>query len=165
MTRMPVLTRTEALEMLETEFGVTGPEIYLLELVPLIEMAWAANPPRPAEIRLLYEFALRRLAELGEEAAGVEVLRPGQVNDFIERHLAKRPDPRRLAGLRQLASAVIFDHSDAAVNERRRLLILEYCLDIGAASVPHYPYGDHERFSQPEKRLMVELVDTLRPPA
>jgi hypothetical protein len=165
MTAMVTMTRQELLAILEMDHGVSGGEVYLLELVPLIEMAWADGPPRPAEVQLLYEFALRRMAELDGEAGGVDVLTAHQVNAFLDRHLGQRPDPERLKSLRRLAMAFIFEHSDPGVNERRRRAILEYCLDIGAASVGRYPYGRHERFGARKKALMLELVETFRPAA
>lgn len=158
------MDREEILALLETEHGITGSEVYLLELVPLIEMAWADGEPRPAEVKLLYEFALRRLAEL-DEIAGLDVLTADQVNAFLDRYLSTPPDRAALRALRRLAVAFIFEHSDARVNESRRRAILEYCLDIGAAAVGSYPYGRHERFGAREKALMLELVETLRPAA
>lgn len=159
------LTREDALAVLETQYGIRGREVYLLELIPLIEMVWADGQKQKAEVGLVYEFALRRLAELDRQAHGMDVLSAGQVNAFIERFLSKRPNPATLRELRQLAMPVIFDHSDPRVNDKRRRIILEYCLDIGAAAVHRYPYGAHERFSQPEKALLLELVEELQPAA
>ncbi len=159
------MSRDELLAVLESEHGIRGGEVYLLELVPLVEMVWADGTPRPAEVKLLYEFALRRMAELTGEADGVDVLSTGQVNAFLDRHLASPPDPDRLRALRRIAFALLFDHSDPAVNERRRRAIFDYCLDIGAASVGRYPYGAHERFGAPKKALMLELAESLQPAA
>lgn len=164
MTTNNAMDREELLGLLESEHGITGPEVYLLELVPLIEMAWADGRPRPAEVKLLYEFALHRLAEL-DEIAGVDVLTAEQVNGFLDRFLSTAPDRESLRALRRLAIAFILEHSDASVNETRRRAILEYCLDIGAASVGRYPYGRHERFGASEKALMLELVESFRPAA
>lgn len=159
------ITREDALTVLETQYGIQGHEIYLLELIPLIEMVWADGRSKPPEAALVYEFALRRLAELDYEADGLNVLTAGQVNAFVERFLSKQPSPTMLRELRQLAMPVIFDHSDPQVNNKRRRMILEYCLDIGAATVPRYPYDAHERFSPPEKALLLELVEALQPTA
>ncbi len=95
----------------------------------------------------------------------MEVISPDDVNRFLDRHLNTRPERTELRQLRRLSAPIIFDHSDPAVNEARRRLILEYCLDIGAASVQRYPYGAHERFAASEKALLLELADTLRPAA
>lgn len=159
------ITREDALAVLETQYGIRGHEVYLLELIPLIEMVWADGYNQQAEVGLVYEFALRRLAELDREAYGLDVLTAGQVNAFVERFLSKRPNPAMLRELRQLAIPVIFDHSDPRVNNKRRRMILEYCLDIGAAAVDRYPYDAHERFSAPEKALFLDLVDALQPAA
>lgn len=156
------ITRKDALAILETQYGIQGHEVYLLELIPLIEMVWADGHNQQAEVGLVYEFALRRLAELDREAHGINVLTAGQVNAFVERFLSKRPNPSLLRELRRLAMPVIFDHSDPRVNAKRRRMILEYCLDIGAAAVNRYPYDAHERFSPPEKALLLELVDALQ---
>ena len=157
------VTREDACAILESEFGVAGTDIYLLPLVPLIEMAWADGEPRTAELRLLYEFALHHVAELDREAEGLDVLTVDQVNAFLGRFVDKAPRTGQLRRLRMFSIPLIFDHSDPDVNERRRTTLLSYCLDIGAAAVRQYPYGLHERFSSPEKALMLDLVEAFRP--
>lgn len=158
MHKVVNITREHALAILETQYGIQSHEVYLLELIPLIEMVWADGHKQEAEVSLVYKFALRRLAELHCEAHSLDVLTAEQVNAFIERLLSKRPSPVMLRELRRLALPVIFDHSDPQVNDRRHQMILEYCLDIGAAAVACYPYDTHERFSPPEKALLLELT-------
>lgn len=157
------LTREDACAMLETEFGIAGTDIYLLPLIPLIEMAWADGEPQGAELTLLYEFSLHHVAELDREAGGLDVLSADQVNAFLARFIDTPPPAGQLKRIRTLALPVIFDHSDPVVNERRRSQLLSYCLDIGAAVVREYPYGLHERFSGPKKALMLDLVEACRP--
>ena len=153
--------RERALDALEQYHGITGSAVYLLDLIPLIEMAWADGVCRPAEANLVYEFARLRVNQLAAEAGGQAVVSNAEADAFLEQWLAKPPRPGALAAIRQLAGCVMFDHSDPAVNEARRRIILEYCLDIGAASVGRYPYGPHERFTPEEKTLLLELTDSL----
>lgn len=159
------ITRDEALALLKTRHGIYGREVFLLELIPLVEMVWADGVNQPPEVGLVYEYALRRLAEREREAQGEDVPTAGQVNAFVERFISRQPNPATLRELRQLALLVIFDHSDPRVNDQRRRMILEYCLDIGAAAVSRYPYHAHERFSPDEKALLLELVEALQPSA
>ncbi len=151
--------RQLALDALEQLHGINGPAVYLLDLIPLVEMAWADGRCRPAEANLVYEFARRRVRELSEEAGGEAVVTSADAEAFVNRFLGQPPRSGMLPEIRRLAACVIFDHSDPAVNERRRRAVLEYCLDIGAASVGRYPYGPHERFGARKKALLLELAD------
>lgn len=148
---------------LEEEHGVCGAEVYLLDLIPLIEMAWARCPPAPQERRLIYEYALQRVAEIDRDAEGMAGLTAERVNAFLSRYLETPPQPGALRRLRQLALPLIFDASDDSINEQRRRVILGFCLDIGAAVVGHYPYEAHERFSAAEKALFLDLAESFGP--
>lgn len=157
--------RDEILFRLEREHAVTGAEIYLLPLIPLMEMAWAAGPPAAAERRLVYEFALRLLADVDREAQGMAGLSAERVNRFLGRFLDRPTRDDGLRRLRTLATPLILDAgADGTPPEGRRRAILGYCLDIGAAAVGHYPYGAHERFGPRKKAVFLDIADNLHVP-
>ncbi|GEM_PF-815303 len=156
------LGRDERLRILSDEFDIRGVTVYLLDVIPLLEMAWAQHArPGPPEYRLIYEYALRRVAELDNDADGGITINPRRVNALLHRYLKSHNPRGHLCRLRRLAAPLMFDQSDAATNAQQRQRLLDYCLDVGAASVGHYPYEAHERFGAQKKALFREIAQSL----
>ena len=158
------IDREQALHMLVTHYGFQRNHIYLLELIPLIEMLWADGRNQAAEIKLLYQFTLQHMAELSRFAEGNELVPVDQINAFLDRFVHNRPDPKLLRDLREFTLALSFAHSDESRNLMKKRRILDFCMDIAAATVPHYPYGAHERIVAEEKQLLIELMEAFRIP-
>jgi hypothetical protein len=154
----------QTLQILEAEHGITGGQVYLLELIPLIEMVWADGRSQKAEMDLVYRAVLDRMAGLSREAHGEAVVTVEEANAFLDRFLHTRPSPELLRRLRELAGPLVFSDADPAANEQRKDTLLELCMDIAAASVHHYPFGARERFMQAEKDLLLDLMRTLNIP-
>jgi hypothetical protein len=49
----------DAIEELE-RFGITGAQIYLIDLIPLIEMIWADGKAQDAEVSILADYLKAR---------------------------------------------------------------------------------------------------------
>lgn len=155
------LTREEILREIVTNYDLKPHHIYLLDLIPLIEMIWADGKAQSSETSLLYEYVVRHLAELGNEAGGEDVISIEEVNAFLDRFLSVRPDPTLLKKLRELALTLNQQHSEPQTSHRRGTTLLNFCLDIAAAAVKDYPYGKHERIMEAEKRLLMEIMSAL----
>ena len=95
------------------------------------------------------------------DLAGFAVLSRDDGATFLRRFLDERPDPALMATLRALVPPVRLSSLDVARDDRQREQLLRWSLDIGAACVTDYPYGDHDRFSQEEKRCFEALVAAL----
>jgi len=162
MSHVAVPTSAEVLDLLERDYGISGGLIYLLDVVPLIEMVWADGTNQPAEIRLVYKFALDRLAQLSSYAEGQQALSIDETNAFLDRFLSSPPPAGLLRELRQLCLHGSADRVEDPVDRAIRCqTILEYCMDIAAAAVTRYPYGDRERVTREEKGLLLELMGAL----
>jgi hypothetical protein len=161
MQKATPLSRDEIIHVLETEYGITGNLIYLLDLVPLVEMLWSDGKNQTAEISLIYEFATKLAAQLANDAGGVEVVSATDITFFLQHFVHQRPASGLLSSLRTLTQAAIDNDHDAARAQTRKQNILDYCLDIAAASVSTYPYARRDRFIQQEKVLLVELLHSL----
>jgi hypothetical protein len=48
-------TRSEVIEELRS-YNIKGPEVYMIDIIPLIEMIWADGIVQKEEISLLYDF-------------------------------------------------------------------------------------------------------------
>lgn len=156
---MKGLTRPEAVERLERH-GIDGTDVYLLDLIPLIEMMWADGLLQGPEQDLFDRFMLDHVEAINA-LAGTAVLSADQARRFASRFLAERPDDGLLRELRDLVPPMRLQSSDAAGNEVRRRAIVEWCLDIGAACVTGYPYGSRERFKDVEKARFFSILRAL----
>ena len=131
--------------------------IYLLELIPLIEMIWAEGKNKTPEINILYHFTIEHLARLNRDSNSVEVISEDEVNRFIDRFIHERPDPQMLKDLRDVCAIRISEKTDEADRQASREAILNYCIDIAAACASQYPYKFNERIVAEEKKLLIEL--------
>lgn len=147
----------ETVKALSDEFGLPAESVYLLPLVPLIEIMWADGKVQPAEMSLLYDSVTRRLAELHTAAAGEEVLSIADAEAFLDHFLKDRPDPERLRRLRELTVQLM----NATASDAERRSLLDSCMDIAAAAVSTYPYERRDRVMAVEKTLLHELFETL----
>ncbi len=158
---MSDLSREEVLNLMDSQFGITGNQVYLLDLIPLAEMLWVDGKNQPEEINLVYEFAINHIAELSSHVEGEELLSESEINDFMRRFIHTRPSKELLSALRTLANSFIFQNQDVKQNEQRKQRIIDFCIDIASAAVTQYPYDRHDRFIDEEKQLLSELMRTL----
>lgn len=152
------LSREDALRRLENEFGFSGSDFYLLELIPLIEVIWADGVKQEEEMKLLFEFVIKHADRLQKQADGVLVVSEQDIRQFIHRFTRERPSPDLLRTLRMLAHPVIFGNSDVAINQQKSRDIGNYCMDIAAACVTRSPSGHEERIMSFEKELVTEII-------
>jgi hypothetical protein len=147
----------DALETLVGEFGLTPETIYLLPLMPLIEVMWADGVAQPAEISIFYDCLTRHLADLYNQADGEEVISVEVAEKFAGDFLNTRPDPEKMRRLRDL-SVQLLNHSHDA---KLRRSVMDNCLDLAAIAVTRYPYERRERVMSAEKRVLHELFQGL----
>lgn len=147
----------DALETLVGEFGLTPETIYLLPLVPLIEVMWADGVLQPSEISIFYECLTRHLADLYQQADGEEPISVAGAEKFVDGLLTTRPDPEKLHRLRDLSVQLLNLSPDASL----RRSVLDSCLDLAAIAVTRYPYNRRDRVMIAEKRVLHELFESL----
>ena len=147
----------DALESLVGDFGLTSETIYLLPLVPLVEVMWADGMLQRSEVDVFHECLTRYVDSLYRLADNQEVVSVAEAQKFA-RDLFKAPhDPLKLRRLRELAVQVL--NLDPDVENRRT--VMDNCLDLAAIAVSRYPYGRRERVMTAEKQLLHELFETL----
>ena len=135
--------------------------LYLLELIPLIEMIWVDGKNQHQEILILQEFAVKHLGRLSRDAGGLEVISVEDANRFIDFFLTHRPEQHLLAELKALAIERLQNRANAAHNQS----IIDHCMDIAAACVSEYPYRASDRIRVEEKALLQAIIATLELPA
>jgi len=154
------MTREQALNAL-AGYGITGPLVYLIDVIPLIEIMWADNKVQLGEREILNDFLKKHVVRINT-AAGTTVLTMEQAHAFVRSFIETRPDPCLLKLLRSFVEIVHGCSSDPAAAEKIKQTLLSTCIDIAASSVERYPYGIHERFNPAEKQCFFEILDTLK---
>jgi hypothetical protein len=149
--------RAEALRRL-ARFGIRGAEVYLVDLVPLVEMIWADGAAQDEERDELRSYARRHVARLNRQA-GYTVLKEADAEAFVDRFLHERPDPALLAELRALVAPLRLSSSDEADNEALRSSLLASCLHIAARAGA--PEGGTRRITGVERATFFEILDSL----
>ncbi len=153
------LSREDALEELKT-FGISGNNVYFIDIIPLIEMIWADGKVQYGEMTIFNDFLPKHVRHLNK-LAGYEAFLLEDVHKFVSRFFNKKPGSELLKTLRDLASEVGIagsNHDCAAILKES---LLTACLDIAASSTVTYPYGLHERFDPAEKTCFFEILDSL----
>ena len=144
------MDKRELFEQLAEEFDLKPADFYFLELIPLIEVMWLDGKNQESELNILYQFVVEHIAYI-DQAAGAQVLTVKDANDFLGRFAHQKPPQKLLTGLHNIIA------KENGVTEHRKMNILEYCLDISAACVVHYPYGLRERIRHDEKEFLLQL--------
>ena len=138
MTEKAMITREEALERL-SPYGIKGALVYLIDIIPLIEMSWADGIAQDSEIAIINEY-LRHHIDHINDLAGSEILTEKIAHDFVSRFLHKRPDPELLRTLRSLVAPLRLSMSNNDVKNAVRNSLLTACLDIASSAATQYPY-------------------------
>ncbi len=144
------MDKQQQFEQLAREFDLKPADFYFLDLIPLIEVMWMDGKNQPGELKILYQFVLEHIVYI-DQAAGSQVLTVEDANDFLDRFAHQRPAQELLTELHNIVAR------EAGIAEQRKMDVLEYCLDISAACVIHYPYGIRERVRCDEKAFLLKL--------
>ena len=144
---------TDIQKILE-DYNLPANTVYLIELIPLIEMIWADGKNQSHEINTLNRFAIEHIANLSKDANGLEVVSIEDANTFIDYFLSHRPDAELLSELKSLALNRMKQQGDTEKMES----LIDYCIDIAAVCVDRYPYHPSERVRKEEKALLKLII-------
>ena len=131
-------------------FNITGEQIYLIDLIPLVEMAWADDRIQHSEVEILHQY-LKDHVKTINRLAGCRVLSEEGAISFITDLLQSRPDKALVDEVVKIIADYRVDNRTTEEALETKTLILNGCLDIAASAVTKYPYGLTERFTEEEK--------------
>lgn len=154
------MDRKEALEEL-ARLGIEGETVYLIDMIPLIEMIWADGQVQAGEITILDHWIRQQVQHLNQ-MAGYEMIGLADSIRFAKRFLSVRPDPDHLRKIRQCIGPVRLNTPGTNYGKKLLKRILSACMDIAASSVTEYPYGFRDRFNKSEKALFLDILATFR---
>ncbi len=159
IVRRKRMTFREAVAELE-KIGITGADIYLIDLLPLIDMIQADGRKQDQELAILELYKSHRIDDINRQA-GHQILSDETVRNFINRFLAQPPDEKVMRTVRSLLSSVLLSSSDEEHNNALKNSLLATAIDIGASNVEIYPYPDGRydmRFNLDEKKIFMSLL-------
>ncbi len=146
-----VMRRHEVVALLE-RLGVRGPDVYLLDLAPLCEMALVDGQVQEEERVMIHSFLESHLERL-QKQAGAPVVSLGRALRFVDWLLAQ--PLMRLRELRALLPA-LYQGETWALEVRR---ILDAAEAVGAAAAS--PSDPKHAWDKRELDCMWELQDDL----
>lgn len=156
MATTPMTTQA-ALEALAAR-GILGNAVFLLDVLPLVELAWSDGEVHGSERAMILAFLDEHLRSL-DDAAQETVVPRAEALRFVEHYLAERPSEAEFAELRELLRAVRLVGSQGHRNARR---ILDGALAVGgvagAPGNPNRPWDAQElaKLWELEAALQVE---------
>jgi hypothetical protein len=159
MLHLAEMTRQEAIDRLQ-DFGITGEEVYLIDLIPLVEIIWSDGAVQRSELDVFDVYLEQHVRHINS-LAGYSILTIEAAQAFVKRWLTDRPSAALLATLRSLIPPIRLASSDQEGNEKLRSSLLQGCLDIAASSDTPDPYETIEQFCASEKKCWFEIFDTL----
>jgi hypothetical protein len=147
-----------AINQLLKQHGLYDNHVYLLELIPLIQMMWADGKNQEEEIAILNRFAMQHLARLSRLNDGVMPISVEATNEFLKRFTQSPPSDDLLDDLKSLCIGRLTEKSDASKAQFQADNIINFCIDIAAACAEQYPYEFDERIVIEEKRVLRNLM-------
>jgi len=142
------------------KYGIEGKYFYLLDVIPLIELAWADGKIQKMELNLIKKFIEKHILNINN-AAGSNILTFKDGYDFIEKFTKERPNPQLMKILRSMIVPLRLKSKNPEKDYNQKINIIKFCLDIGSCCVKNYPYGERDRFDEDEKNVFIEIVKTL----
>jgi len=158
MDKKQSLTRQEALEKLK-QYGIQGPQVYLIDLIPLIEMIWADDCVQESETNLLYDYLERHVRHI-HKLAGAQILSLKEARAFVDKFIKKRPDAELLRILRGLIEPVR-STADSAYYTAIKKSLLAQCLNIGFSTFTGDSSDKEGRFDSDERKCFFEIMESL----
>ncbi len=159
MTNESKITREEALREL-ARYGIKGARIYLIDVIPLIEMVWADGLAQESEVQILDDYLRKHVAHINSLAKS-DILTMDIARDFVAAFLRKRPDPELLSTLRSFLAPVRFSTSDKTLSDAVRKSLLAACIDIASSAKIDSPNELQKQFNFAEKRCFFEILESM----
>jgi hypothetical protein len=149
-----------ALERLR-RFGVEGKRIYLIDLIPLIEMIWAGGRIVSEPIELLYQYANRHLCHINA-MAGYLLLTTTDATNLAAPYLTSRPDMAVIKRIRECIVPVRLgetrnDYGDMIMNR-----IMSACREILSMSVTKVHLELQHVHCSEEIDMYLDIMKTFR---
>jgi hypothetical protein len=150
----------EAIAKLET-LGIRGVHVYLIDLLPLIDLMWADGQVQDNEKVIFDVYTQNRLEAINKSFDGAITLSRESVEEFFTPYLTKRPEPETMKAIGEILNSVLLSSTNEEWKRELKNSLLAAALDIASSNVTNYPYKNDERFSLQEKECFFSLMKNL----
>ena len=120
-----MISRTNAVKALEG-FGITGEQVYLIDLIPLIEIMWADGQIQKGEVAVLEDYIEKHVNQVNRQA-GCHILSFQMARDFVDRFIDERPSSELMKTLRDFIKPVRMANAAREENEQSTACITTFC--------------------------------------
>lgn len=150
----------QKLSMLLERNGLPPSHVYLLNLIPLIDMVWADGKNQRSELFIVDQYLKDHIKRVNASAEGLEVITFTDYQTFKAYFLERRPARVVLDTLHEICEDHVIESGDNAAQEWEELI--NSCMDIAAACVTEYPFQLKERVCDEEKKRLKMLIRRLQ---
>lgn len=152
------LCREDALARLSL-YGIKGKRVYLIDLIPLIEMTWAGGGRQPEKIDFLDHYIKQHLRHINQ-MAGYLVLSMADATQFTAPYLASHPNMAHLKKIRECIMPVRLGETRNAYGDMIMRRIISACLNLLSISLAQFPHDFQNEYCVEERGMYVDILDS-----
>jgi hypothetical protein len=152
------LCREAALARL-SRYGIEGKRVYLIDLIPLIEMIWAGGQAQAEKIDFLYNFIKPHISHINR-LAGYEALSVADAINFTAPYLASRPNMAHLKKLRECIIPLRFGEVRSDYGDMVERWIVSACRNILSTTLTRYPHELRKKCCSEEGGMFLDILET-----
>lgn len=152
------LCREDALIRLSL-YGIKGKRVYLIDLIPLIEMIRAGGQLQPEKIDYLEHYIKKHLRHINQ-MAGYLVLSMADATQFTAPYLTAHPNMAHLKKIRECIAPVRFGETRNEYGDLIMGRILSACLNLLSISLAQYPDELHDEHCSGERGMYLDIMES-----
>lgn len=152
------LCREDALALLSV-YGIKGKRVYLIDLIPLIEMIWAGGQLQPEKIDFLDHYIKQHLRHINQ-MAGYLVLSMSDATRFTAPYLTAYPNMAHLKKIRECIEPVRFGETRNDYGDLMMRRILSACLNLLSISMAQFPHELQNENCVKERGLYLDIMES-----
>lgn len=152
------LCREGALERLSL-YGIEGKRVYLMDLIPLIEMIWAGGQLQPEKIDFLDHCIKQHLRHINQ-MAGYLVLSMADATRFTAPYLASHPNMANLKKIRECIMPVRLGEIRNEYGDTIMRRIMSACLNLLSISLEQFPHDLQNKYCAEERGMYLDILDS-----
>jgi hypothetical protein len=152
------LCREDALMRLSL-FGIKGKRVYLIDLIPLIEMIRAGGQLQPEKIDYLDHYTKQHLRHINQ-MAGYLLLSMADATQFTAPYLLAHPDMAHLKKIRECITPVRLGETRNDYGDLTMRRILSACLKLLSISLAQYPDDVHDEYCSEERGMYLDIMES-----
>ena len=152
------LCREGALARL-SRYGIEGKRVYLIDLIPLIEMIWAGGQLQAEKIDFLYNFIKMHIDHINRLAGYMVLSMPDAIN-FAAPYLTSRPNMTYLKKLRDCIVPLRLGEGRNDYGDMIARRIVVACRNILSIALAKYPHALQNKCCSEERDMYTDIMET-----